>query len=70
MEGVTLTKVVHEYHQDGDDMQVDNAYQSIRITADDAGAGFYFVIETERWAINNPEDILELIGEVKKSLKE
>lgn len=51
-------------------MQVDNAYQSIRITADDAGAGFYFVIETERWAINNPEDILELIGEVKKSLKE
>jgi len=38
-----------------------NGYQFLKITTEDAGAGTYFVIETQRWAVDNLEDLTVLL---------
>jgi hypothetical protein len=65
LEGVTLT-----FTQDTDccDM-TGNGCQTLRVTTEDGGGGSYFVLETERWAIDPPEDLLDLLKEVERSIK-
>ena len=45
------------------------AYQDIEISAIDSGAGHFFRIKTERWAFDDPQELVALIERVKKMLE-
>lgn len=67
MEGVQIDKVTVEYTQEADD--VSNGIQTLEVSTDDAGAGKYFVIKTERWAFDNIEEIINLLRDFEKRIK-
>ena len=57
------------YRQDPDSNAPSNSLgQYITIKAEDAGGGFYYVITTERWAVNEPQELLDLLEEFKRKL--
>ena len=56
-----LTSVT--YQQDSDSCS--DGVQTITIILRDAGGGDYYVIETEEWAIDTPEEFLELFKHIK-----
>lgn len=66
MEGVQIDKVTVEYTQDADDT---NGIQTLEVSTDDAGAGKYFVIKTERWAFDNIEEFISLLRDFEKRIK-
>jgi hypothetical protein len=39
--------------------------QTLKVKTDDAGGGKYFVIETERWSIDNEADLLAMLARVR-----
>jgi hypothetical protein len=61
-----LTMIFSQRADDLDDAGVD---QHIEITTQDAGAGFYYVIKTERWAFDSVEELQELVNRFKKTLE-
>jgi hypothetical protein len=61
-----LTMIFSQQADDLDDAGVD---QHIEITTQDAGAGFYYVIKTERWAFDSVEELQELVNRFKKTLE-
>lgn len=48
--------------QDGGDPS-DEGYQFLRIATDECGGGPYFILETKRWAFDNPQELLDIINE-------
>lgn len=42
--------------------------QTIKISTADNGAGKYFVIKTDRWAIDKPEELVKLIKDFQSKL--
>ena len=64
-----LVYVEHQYTQEEDSNgRTGVNIQEITIKAEDAGGGFYFVIETERWAVENPSELADLVREVEKAV--
>lgn len=64
-----LTRAEFEFVQDMDDAGADlNGMQTIIIKVDDAGAGPYFSIQTERWSFDDPAELAGLIGEISTRL--
>ena len=64
-----LVYVEHQYTQEEDSNGRSGVnIQEITIKAEDAGGGFYFVIETERWAVENPSELADLVREVEKAV--
>lgn len=63
---ISIDKVTYEFSQNGDSCQdnVDNA-QSIKIETENAGAGDYYVISTERWAFDDIKSLVKLIRKIK-----
>jgi len=54
------------YCQDSDDCDTSTLVQELTITADDGGAGKYFVIETKRWAMDSIEEFIDLLKDAAK----
>lgn len=54
--------------QDGDSCG-DGNMQTLKLSAMDGGAGFYYVIETERWAFDTAKDLTKLIESIEKLLE-
>lgn len=67
MEGIAVDKVAVEYTQDADDTS--NGIQTLDISTDDAGAGKYFVIKTERWAFDSIEEFISILRDFEKRIK-
>lgn len=64
-----LVAMESTYQQDVDaSAPNDTLGQYITIKAEDAGGGFYYVISTERWAIDDPKELFDLLEEFKKKL--
>jgi predicted nuclease of restriction endonuclease-like (RecB) superfamily len=63
-----LIELKAKYTQQDDVNQNDN--QEIEIETADNGAGFYFVIKTERWAVDSEKDLIDLFNDFKKKLGE
>jgi hypothetical protein len=51
------------YSQECDESSQD--WQSIKIFASDNGAGKYIVFETQRWAIDNIDELVEILNDFK-----
>lgn len=41
--------------------------ESINVCVKDGGAGKFFVINTEKWSVDNPEEFLGLLKRVEKA---
>jgi predicted nuclease of restriction endonuclease-like (RecB) superfamily len=63
-----LIELKAKYTQQDDVNQ--NDYQYAEIEAVDCGAGFYFVIKTERWAVDSEKDLIDLFNDFKKRLRD
>jgi hypothetical protein len=42
----------------------------IKVKLEDAGGGLYFVIETERWAFDSPEELHKLLKDIEGLLED
>ena len=51
------------FYQDSDCM--DTADQQLTIEAKDGGGGWFYVLKTERWAVDSPSEIAKLLDKVK-----
>ena len=51
------------YTQECDESSQD--WQSLKIFTSDNGAGKYIVFETERWAIDNIDELVEILNDFK-----
>lgn len=58
-----------KYVQEGDNCS-DTNFNSLTIFTQDGGGGTYFVLETERWAFDNADELVELINDFIKRNKE
>lgn len=58
-----LETAVLTFYQD--DEAKAGAYQILTIRSDNAGGGKYFVIGTERWSIDNLEDLTALFDRMR-----
>ena len=56
-----------DFHQDGD--SCDSADQMLTVKIEDAGGGHYFVLTANRWAVNSPEEIADLLCKVQRMLR-
>ena len=57
VEDVTIT-----YSQECDESTI---WQSLKVFTDDAGGGKYIVFSTERWAIDNIDELIEILNDFK-----
>lgn len=53
------------YIQDRDSCDKGNSYQELKVFTDDAGYGKYIVFETERWAIDSIDELIEILNDFK-----
>jgi hypothetical protein len=51
------------YSQEYDESSQD--WQSLTVFTNDNGAGKYIVFETERWAIDNIDELIEILNDFK-----
>ena len=55
-----------DFTQEGD---CDGGVESLKIYVEDHGAGKFFVLETQRWSINDPDDLKILLDKAKKAFE-
>ena len=41
----------------------DEGYQFLRIFTENGGGGDFFILETKRWAFDDPQELLDIINE-------
>lgn len=56
------------YYQESDDCDSSTLGQELFVSVDNAGAGPYVILKTERWAVGGPDDIDALAAELKRVL--
>ena len=66
---VDVDTVEVSYSQKADDMDDENSYQELKICIVDAGAGAYFYISTNRWAVDSFDDLKKLFTKFEKAYK-
>lgn len=67
----TIYSLKAEYLQNADCEKDHGDHNSVTIEAVySPGGGFYYVISTERWAIDDPKELTELITDFKNRLNE
>ena len=59
-----IEELLVTFYQDSDCM--DTADQQLTIEAKDGGGGWFYVLKTERWAVDRPSEITELLDKVKR----
>ena len=66
MKGITVlsSKLTVNYHQEPDALDTED--QLIELTTEDAGGGMYYVLKTERWAFNDPDELMEILKDFVK----
>lgn len=59
---ITLTEWTCEFYQENDTCeQHQDTGQVLTITATDGGGGHYLVLQTDRWAVDTPQDLVALM---------
>jgi len=53
------------YVQKEDSCDRNHSPQELKIFTDDAGSGKYIVFETERWAIDSIDELIEILNDFK-----
>ena len=63
---VAVNKVSVEYMQEADSNS--NGLQFLEVSTEDAGAGVYYILKTERWAFDNLNDLIKVLNDFEKRL--
>lgn len=63
---LTCSEVVCTFHGDADDSVQKYDMTELKVTVTHAGAGPYLVIETDRWAFDEPAELTAILEKVKK----
>lgn len=58
-----------QYMQDSDSTAPSDIENQITIKAENAGAGFYYVIQTERWAFDDPKELIDLLESFRSKVE-
>jgi hypothetical protein len=64
----TIQKITIEYNQEGDSV-LDGLDQTLEISTEDAGSGHYYVIKSDRWAFDSPEELISILNDFEQRLK-
>lgn len=64
-EETTLFEMKAQYLQNGDCTATDEINE-LTIKTQDGGGGVYYVIETKRWAVEKPEELVEILNDFIK----
>jgi hypothetical protein len=62
----TVSRLVVEYTQEPDGLSSD--IQILEVSAEDAGGGFYYVLKTDRWSIDNIQELIKILNDFEKRL--
>jgi hypothetical protein len=65
---VAVNKVSVEYTQEADSNS--DGLQLLEVSTEDAGAGVYYVLKTERWAFDNLNDLIKVLNDFEKRLSD
>lgn len=65
---VGISDVKITYCQQGD-CTGNGDYNEIIISTADGGGGNYFILKTKRWAINDVQELVDLLNDFKKRTK-
>lgn len=68
--GVILWEGTAEYTQDADSTAEDQLGQVLKVSSKECGDGKYFVIETQRWAFDNIEELISVLRDAEKRIME
>lgn len=63
---VAVNKVSVEYTQEADSNS--DGLQFLEVSTEDAGAGVYYVLKTERWSFDDPQELIDILNDFKKRL--
>jgi hypothetical protein len=63
---VAVNKVSVEYTQEADSSS--DGLQLLEVSTEDAGAGVYYILKTERWAFDNLNDLIKVLNDFEKRL--
>jgi len=65
-----LTQMTLLFGQSPDTCDPDGNVQEIEVhvTSGDLGADYYYVLSTKRWAVDGPEELVELLRRAKAAL--
>ena len=64
---VSDIKVTYLQKSDGNDV---NDIQELNLSTSDNGGGTYFIIETERWAFDDLNDLINIFNDFKQRFSE
>ena len=63
---VAVNKVSVEYTQEADSNS--DGLQFLEVSTEDAGAGVYYILKTERWDFDNLNDLIKVLNDFEKRL--
>lgn len=64
---IEIEEMVITYAQDGDSCDGEDS-QLLEIKTQDAGGGKYYVIKTNRWAVDNPKELINIFRDFQSRL--
>lgn len=67
-EKITLGDATFLLEQENDGCDQGNYGQSLEVKVEDAGGGHYFVLKTERWAVDSPEEMANLLFSIQSKM--
>lgn len=67
-ESKVTSHLMATYRQNPDDCDDLGDLQELTIETQDGGAGVYYVIETERWAFDDIDDLISVLEDFKKKI--
>jgi hypothetical protein len=65
-----LNEVSFDFEQSQDDCGPSHKDQFLKVQIVDGGAGKYFVLETERWAIESIDDLKDIFDKIGKVIEQ
>lgn len=65
---VAVSKVSVEYTQEADSNS--DVLQLLEVSTEDAGGGVYYVLKTERWAFDNLNDLIKILNDFERRLRD
>ena len=63
---VAVNKVSVKYTQEADSNS--DGLQFLEVSTEDAGAGVYYIMKTDRWAFDNLNDLIKVLNDFEKRL--
>ena len=67
-EEIVITQVKLTYTQESD-TNSSEGYQDLNLQLEESNGGHYFVLSTERWAIDNIDELINVLKDFKERCK-